>query len=296
MQFLQRDRGGELYHHLVSLAPALWDVSPTPTVTLLAPDGVSELLAEQDSTPGPSTTVGAAGAEAEQLVVPVASTAGMVVGNREQYVIGPSAALGQWEWCELRGVGSGEVRLRRPLRYAYASGDTFRSARLSVQITGSEVPTVYEKAQARWEWHHASQPYTEVTHFSISIWNPRIPLTSVNVLNRHPQALNEMGDAQDLDDLLADLWDELLGDLAQKVPDPGRLVSGVSLRKALLYKLLTELPTRNHDQEQLDRDLEAFNAEWEKVCQQTPVDADGSGTISSADELTPASVGRLWRA
>ncbi len=296
MRFIQKNHGGKLLYDLGFLKPLLWDSSPTPTVTLFDPTGLSEILAEQDATPGPTTTVGAGGAEADQNAVPVTSTTGMVVGNREQYVIGPSAALGQWEIVELAGVGAGEVLLRYPLRYEYAAGDAIRSTRLSVLIEGSESETVYENAQARWEYHVDSRPYTKTTLFSISIWDPAIPVSTIDILRMYPQALNEMADTQALEDLLYELWGQLLDDLAMKAGHASRLVSGQDLRNSLIKKLLIHLPFVNREQEQMERAIDDFNAEWSKVCQLVVVDADGSGSVTSADQLSPPMVGRLYRA
>jgi hypothetical protein len=293
--FIQKDYGGVLRFDLGFLKPSLWDSSPTPTVTLYDPTGLSEMLAEQDTTPGPSTTVGAGGAEAEQSTVPITDPTGMVVGTREEYVIGPSAALGQWEVVELRGVASGDVRLRYPLQYSYAAGDPFRSTRLSVLIEGSEAGTVYENAQARWKYYADSRPYTKTSLFSVSLWAPDIPVTALPILRQYPQARNEMADVQDLEDLLSELWDQLLDRLAMKAGHASRLVSSQGLRQSLILMLLEHLPFVNREEDQLNLVRERLNEEWSQVCQLLVVDTDGDGAIEDDDQLLPATVGRFYR-
>ncbi len=295
MGFIQKDYGGLLRFDLGFLKPDLWDPTPTPTVTLLDPTGLSEILAEQVATPGPATTVGAGGAEAAQNIVPITDTSGMVVGTREEYVIGPSAALGQWEIVELRGVASDEVTLRYPLQYAYEAGDPVRSTRLSVLIEGSEAGTVYENAQARWEYHVDSRPYRKTSLFSISLWAPDIPVTALPILRQYPQARNEMADVQDLEDLLSELWDQLLDRLAMKPGHASRLVSSQGLCQSLILMLLEHLPFVNREEDQLNLVREKLNEEWTQVCQLLVVDTDGDGVITDDDQLTPAAVGRFYR-
>jgi hypothetical protein len=219
----------------------------------------------------------------------------MVVGNREEYIIGPSAALGQWEAVEIRGVAAAEVTLRYPLQYTYAASDVFRSTRVSVGILGAEVPTVYENAQARWEYSVGTLARQKTTIFSISIWSPAVPITALPILRQYPQARNEMADVQDLEDLIAELWDQLLETLAMKAKHSGRLVDAEGLRQCLILKVLEHLPFVNRDEDQVARVRDRFDESWAQVCQLLVVDADGDGSVTTADQLTPAAVGRFYR-
>jgi len=295
MRFLQQDKGGLLWHQPVSPPPPWWDSDPAPTVTLITPDAVSVFLAEQEAMVGPASTVGEEGASEGAVTVPVEDTTGMLTGNREQYLIGPSADQQQWEWAELVGVSSDSVRLRRPLRYGYAEGDPIRSARLSVVIEGSEVPTVYQNAFALWRYYVDGVVYEERIPFTVSPWNPRIPATPNDLLRIYPKAENQTADLQSLDDLLAEKWEEVLEELTRKVVDPGRIVSGAPLRHLLLYRLRRDLAADNNEATIFELYHQLYDEAMAAAIATTPVDADGSGSVSIDDVVPPAMVGRFWR-
>lgn len=296
-QLIQRDQGGTLSVELVSLAPVRWDASPAPTVTLLYPDGSSELVASQAATEGPSTAVATGGASAGDTDIPVDDTTGITVGRTCR--VGPNA-LGQWEWATISavdttGVGdAGTISVRDELRYDYADGDPIESHRLEVDVSSTEADSVRRDCHARWTYTVGGVERHTTTLFTISIWSPTCPLTDQDVLRRNAQAANLIGSRQLLTDLIEDLWDELLGDLSTRV-DPGVWVSGGTLRAALLYRVLADIPVANGDDAARDRYWQLYEAEWNKVLSVPVADVDGDGTITENDIVLPACVSRLRR-
>ena len=293
-QILQQSKGGTLEHFIVGSAPYVAAADPAPTVTLYGPSGVGELVASQAATRGPVTTLDDT-AEAGDTTIPLTAITDLVVGR--QYIIGPSAGLAQYEFVTIAGISSsaGTVTVRDELLFDYASGDAFSSHRLSVTIDADEVPNVRRGCLARWSYTANGQAFTEDTPFTVSKFGPQCPLTRQDILLRHAQAENHLGARQTIDDLIKAMWDEQLSDMAMRV-DPGAIVSGVSLKRAMLYRVLADIPVANDDQEERDRYFEKYEAEWERVLQSAPLDVDGDGDVDSDDFVEPANVARLWRA
>lgn len=289
VQFVQRDVGGIVYYE----SPDRWDSATTPTVELLTPRG-AVLVASQNATAGPTTTLSAAAAVGATAISLTATTS-MVVGR--QYTIGPNAS-GQSERVTLSAVVGGttpSVTARHPLQYAYASAVAFASTRLSVAVTAAQATTAYRGCIAKWTYKVSAATRVDSTIWHVSIWSPRLTLTEQDVLRREPRAIDLLGTRQRLVELIDDVWtNDILEDLGQSC-DPGALVSGDALRMATLYRVLAEMYLFSQDHEHADRLTGLYQAAWLRVLQQTPIDTDQTGTVDDDDIVRPAWTGRLCR-
>ena len=291
VQFEQKDVGGTIYYE----APDRWDAASTPTVTLLTPSG-AELVAAQNATAGPSTTVKTGTSVAVgATTVELTAVTSLVVGR--QYTLGPNA-LGQSERVTVSGITTGtsaSVELRHPVQYAHAAGGAFASTRLSVAVTAAQATPTYRSCLAKWTYKVSTVDRVDTTVWHISLWAPRLTLTEQDVLRREPRALDLLGSRQRLVELIEDVWtSDILEDLGQSC-DPGALVSGDALRMATLYRVLAEMYLVSQDHEHADRLTGLYHAAWMRVLQQTPVDVDQTGTITDDDIVRPAWTGRLCR-
>ena len=113
IQFVQKDKGGTIYHDVADVAPSRWDNSPAPTVTIKNRTG-GELVASQSATLGPSTTLSETAA-AKTTIITVAATTDISVGD--VLILGPNSS-GQWEWVTVDSVNSSskEITLRDKLK------------------------------------------------------------------------------------------------------------------------------------------------------------------------------------
>jgi len=286
IQFVQRDSGGDVTYQ----APARWDATPVPVVVLYSPTN-GELVASQNATLGPATTLDAAAA-AGQTTIPLTATTGVTVGG--QYIV--TNATSESEWVTVAAITSGvSVTVRDDLEHTYASADAFESTALSVTMTAGEADTAYRHCYARWTYEVGGQSQIDTSLFNVSIWTPRLTLTTQDILRREPRAVDMLGTRQDLEDLIEDIWgNEILGDLGQSC-DPGALLSAESLRIAVHYRVLAEIYLHAQDHEHSDRLFDMYRGAWERVLQQTPIDVDQSGTVDDDDIVRPAWTGRLFR-
>lgn len=293
IQFVQVDKGGDIYEDVVDIAPARWEADPAPTVTIMSRTG-DELVASQAATLGPSTTLAAA-ATADSSSATLAAVTSINVGDT--LCLGPNSG-GQWEWVTVDSVTSATkiIQLRDDLRYTYAVGDAIKSHRLSVTLTGAEADAIYENARAQWAYEIATnQARTDTTIFHISKWVPKMTLRDQDVLVRQPRAIDLLGTRQRLEQLIEDVWKrDILEDLGQMF-NPGGLLSGDVLRQAHMYRVLAEVEIMSGDQEGQEQYLRLYQSSWERVMQQVVADVDGDGQIDDDDIVRSTMTGRVYR-
>lgn len=233
--FLQKDLGGVLSHTMVSLPSdgARWDDSPAPTVTLYDSSG-GRILAAASADLGPSTTVDADAAAGGKTIPLTATTS---IKRWDEYKVGPNAT-GQYEWVTVDAIASGvSVTVLNELKHTYADGDTFESHTMTDTISGSNVTSLRRNARAEWAYTVDGVQRKESTIFHVGLYVPRYGLTEEEVLGVEPRARHFVGSDQPLDRLIRWLFErELLPDIS-KIYNPGAIVSGEQLDKALLYKL-----------------------------------------------------------
>ncbi|MHC4644077.1 MAG: hypothetical protein ACYTBJ_01150 [Planctomycetota bacterium] len=293
-QFVQKDKGGTVYHDVIDAASARWDASPTPTVTLYTAKG-SELVASQNATEGPSTTLTATAA-AKQSTLQITSASSINVGD--VLLLGPNDS-GQWEWVTVDSVIGGStltLTTRDPLVYSYVSADVIKSCRLSVSMSSSEADGVYESCRAEWVFSVSSQSRIETSIFHVSVFSPRMTLRDQDILIRQPRARDLLGTRQRLSQLIKDIWErDILEDLGAVV-NPGALVAGDVLRQAHMYRVLAEIASMASDEESRDRYFEHYRTSWDRIMQQTLIDTDGDGAIGDDDIIRTSMTGRVKRA
>jgi len=288
VQFVQKDLGGTIHYE----APERWDASPVPTVILYGPSGSGELVASQNATLGPATTLFGAAA-AGQTTVPVAATTGLAAGR--QYTIGPNA-LGQTERVTLAGVTSTvSATTRDNLEFTYASADKFESTRLEATLSAAQATPSYRNCLARWAYTLDTQARKDTTVFHVTNWMPTLAVTEQDVLQRDARAVALIGDRTTLKDLIQTVWEQdVLSDMGD-VCAPGAVVSGESLDRATVHRVLMDIYTAAQDYEAADIHAGHYNRILGQVKKQDPIDVDQSGTITDDDVVQPNMTGRLCR-
>lgn len=292
IQFVQKDLGGTIYHDVVDTAPARWDASPAPTVTIRDRAG-GELVASQAATAGASTTITQAAAQGSKTLK-VTSATGLSVGD--VLLLGPNSS-GQFEWVTLDSVTTSSLTatVRDKLVYTYASGDAIKSHRLSVAISSAEADAVYQDCRAEWAFEVSDQARIESTTFHISAFSPRMTLRDQDILIRQPRAQDLLGSRQRLEQLIKDVWErDILEDLGSRY-NPGALVSGDHLRQAHLYRVLAEISSMAGDTDGRERYFDMYRMAWDRSLPQTLIDVDGDGQIGDDDVVLPALCGRIRR-
>jgi hypothetical protein len=291
IHFIQKDRGGTIWHDVIDAAPYRWDSTCTPVVAVYTPGG-TQMLATTTADVGPLATIDAACA-AGGITIHI-GTVPTSLASGDQYLV-RKASSGQWEWVTIDGVGSGYVTVRDTLQYTYGTGDTIASPRLSYTVAATVCDEVYANARAEWTYEVDGISRTDTSLFHVSIWAPRLTVTEQDILRRNPRARDMLGSRQRLSDLIEDVWHRDILEELSVVVDPGQLVSGDALHLAVLYRVLAEIATMAEDYEERDRLMESHRAAWERVLQQTPIDSDDDGDISDEDIVRSASTGRVYR-
>lgn len=292
LQFVQKDKGGTIYHEVVHAEPSRWDADPAPTVTIYTAYG-DTLVASQSATEGPSTTITAAAAAGSQTLALTAVTS---VSVDDKMLLGVNSG-GQYEWVTVDSVNSSTkaVGLRDKLKYTYASGDAIKSCKLSVALSSSNADAVYESCRAEWAYEVSNQAMLETSIFHISVWSPKMTLRDQDVLVRYPRAEQMLGTRQRLRQLIVDVWErDILEALAMSF-NPGALVSGDAMQQAHLYCVLTELATAAQDEDGRNMYQMRYRNAFERALAQTLVDTDGDGAIGSDDVVRSAMTGRIRR-
>jgi hypothetical protein len=282
--FLQTDLGGSLYHVMRELPSdgSRWDASPAPAVTLRTKDGGS-LRASTAAELGPTTSVVSTALAGTTLIGIGVTTA---LRRWEEYVAGPNAA-GEWERVRLDAVGSGYVKTLDPLVYSYSAGNTFKSCRLSTQVTAGDVATVEWLCFAEWRYAVDGQVRKVSTPFNVSRYAPRLNITALDVVQFDPAARQQVGSDQKIDLILRDLWERhVLPDVAKLLGSPGAMVTAEAVDAALLYKFEEYVYRQSRNTERADKYAELYVNQLEEVSQGI-VDIDQSGGQSD-DELPPS--------
>ena len=285
--FVTKGLGGTLTHYLSRSI----DSGNTPTVTLLQSSGAT-IVASQNATKGPSTTLDGAAA-AGATTVPVAATTSINVGDRLWLI----NTAGQSEEVVVASVTAGaSFTTRNKLKYTYASGDTVASRKVSVAITAEQATTVLKNCQARWAYESGSQAYAEQSTFHISYFSPTCGVTEATILRYDPRVVNYIDASQDLQDIIDEVfYDVVLGRVALLMT-PGSLISGSVLDNATKYKVLAELYAMNRKYEDFDKFTELFNAEMEQVFSGDNFDPDQDGAIEiNADKARTPWIVRVRR-
>lgn len=292
IQFVQKDKGGTIYHDAVDTAPGRWDTGTAPTVVLLSRSG-GQIVASQNATLGPSTTTnGAITAGASSLV----ATAVTGISVSDILVLGPNAG-GQWEWVTVDSVNSSSkaVGTRDVIANSYDTGVALKSVRMSVTVTSAQASGIYESARAVWSFAFNSVSRTETSIFHISNWVPRMTLRDADVLIRQPRAVDLLGTRQRLIQLIIDVWERDIVEALGTMISPGRMLAGDPLRQAHLYKVLAEIETMSEDWEAAEAYLGHYQMAWERAISQTVVDLDGDGAVDDDDVPAAMMCGRIRR-
>ena len=266
IQFVQKDRGGELYIYLSRTI----DTGNTPTVKLISESG-STFVASQNATKGPNTTLDDS-ASSGQKVIPLTATTS--INGGEKYRIGPNS-IGQFEDVTVDTLTSGvSVTVRDDLNYSYASGDVFRSQKLTVSVTADEADEIRHNCQAEWTFESDSQEYAEYSTFYISLYCPSLTVHEQDILKREPKAKNMLASRQPLREYIQDIFNrEILGDIAEIMP-PGSIITASAVHSATIHRVIAELALSNDKLERYDKRMEAYRAELSRATRLVDTDED----------------------
>jgi len=273
--FLQKDRGGTLSHYVGRAV----DSSYTPTVTLLSSGG-STIVASQNATKGPRTTLDAAAA-ADQKTVPLTATTDIAVGDH--YLL--TNATSQTETVVIDSITSGvSVGVRTDLRYTYASADVFQSLKISVSVSAAQATGRRSNARAQWVYESGSQEHMEESLFFISKFAPTNTCTEADIQLMHPRIYHMLAADQDLDEIIKFVWDNrVLLDFAGRY-DPRALISASALKLATVEAVVAEIASANEQWEEWDARTIQYKVYLEQALSATAIDADLDGDFDDADE------------
>ena len=293
VSFVGKGSGGIISHDMVDLPSdfSRWDASPAPTVTLFAPGGGTIVASATASTVDATTLASAAPAATNDIAL--ATTAGVL--RWEPYVVGPNAA-GQAEWCILDAVASatGVVTTLDPLRYSYASSQAFKTHRLKTTITATDAGSLVANARAEWGYEVDDVARKESTIFNISLYAPRLGLTSSDVLSIEPRVRKVIGSNQRIDYLLRHLWESrVLPDIA-KIFNPGALVSGAEADEALLF-LVQQYMARKSKELELAEEYGRLYGDALDELRNSMIDLDQSGAQGEDEVVRGINTPRMMR-
>lgn len=284
IHFLQLDKGGSLSHEMrdVPSDGARWDASPAPTVTLYTRTGET-IRALTTVSLGPTTTL-ASDVAADAKAIGIGTTSSL--RRWEEYVIGPNAS-GEWERVRLDSIGPTWVKALDPLVYAYSSGNTFKSHRMSTVVSTTHTATVEFYCYADWAYTVDGLARRTATDFCVSRYAPRLNITALDAVQFDPAARDQIGSNQKIDLVLRDLWERhVLPDVAKRLGSPGAMVSSERVDAAMLYRFAEHLYRQGRNTERADKYAELYTNQLEEIALGV-VDLDEDGG-QSADEV-PAS-------
>lgn len=278
VQFVQVNNGGPLYHYLNRSV----DTGNTPTVVIYDEAG-SVLVASQNATKGPNTTLDGT-AISGQTTIPLTATTNIVAG--EKYRVGPNSK-GQYEDITVDDISDGvNVTARDNLVNSYASADVFRSQKVTVTLEASEVTSAERNCRAAWSYESNSQAYTEHSIFFQSIYSPVCSVTEQDILQRQPKARHLVANRQPLREFIQSVFEnEVLTDVAALF-DPGGMISGERLHIATIHRIIAVFASMNDKLDVFDHQMDLYQAELEKAIT-APVDVDQDG---ASDDERPYSI------
>lgn len=291
VSFLQKSLGGKLTHTVADLGATggRWDSTTAPTVVLYSKSG-GVIVSTRTCDLGPSTTLSAAAA-ASQKSLTIATTAGLVRWN--DYVIGPNIS-GQWEWVTIDAVATTAVSVVDDLKYAYSSGDTFKSHDMSVTLTAGDITSVYRDCYAAWAYKVGGISRKDHTIFHVSLYAPRLSLTPADVVREYPRLHQILASQQKIGLLIKRIWEtRLLPDLGRIVP-PGALVSGEAANEALLYRVVRHIMLQARDIEVAETYDDMYKDAIDRL-RSSLIDPDESGGVGDDETVRGVRTPRIRR-
>ena len=288
--FAQKDAGGILWHTMVDTPSDgdRWSTS-APTVRLLTATG-GVMQSSVSTAVGPSMTL-ASTIDAAGTSVVLSTVTGIT--RWSEYVIGPNAS-GQWEWVTVDGIGTSSVSLVEGTTYAYSTGHAFKSHDLSYTVTSSIAASLASNCRAEWTYYVDAVKRVENTIFHVSLYSPRIPLTSAEFVQEYPRAKRVIGSNQRVGILLRRLWERhVLADIS-RVFRPGAMVSGEAAERALVAKAKEYIENEAKNYEAADRYVEEYTAALD-IIKESLVDLDESGGVDDDEVVRSIRTPRILR-
>lgn len=217
----------------------------SPTVTIRQADGrdlPTPVIDAVASTPGASTTLGAAAAVGDRQVT-LASSLGVFVGPHLL-----TSASGESELVEIAGISAAKVAiLVDPLHRAFDVGDVVSVVEFAYDLAAEQLVNPTERAghlyRAAWSYvagsatHHADQLF----EVRARLLTPT--LTEAEVSRYLPARLDELmdGGPRALRAILGEAWDDVLDDAASRGFEPDKIMDCDRLRRPHRAKTLAIL-------------------------------------------------------